>query len=166
MGSRGRKIGGYFGLGFVFLRAYKVLIAVYLGTICYFMILAHPLQNVYFNETLTSIKADQYFDIDYYCLSYREGIEYLLEKDKDDTIRVAYSGFSGSNNEFILTEEQKRRLKTVPLSEAEYFLTNYYKNATTYDQIANVEFPYNQKPIYTIIIQGNTVLGICNPSVK
>jgi hypothetical protein len=100
------------------------------------------------------------FDLDYYGLSFRQGIEFLLRHTKSDTVLVSYSSFLGRNNVHILRAEQQSRLHEVGLDSAEYFITNYRLTPYSQDQLLSKQFPYNQKLLHTISVQVNTILGV------
>jgi len=95
------------------------------------MIQYHPFQNVYFNvlagRDMKTIK--DRFDLDYWGLSYRQALEKILEKDKEENIALHDAvGFVGpmANNIKILPIGDRKRLGPVGSSEeAKYVLTNY-----------------------------------------
>lgn len=88
------------------------------------MISMHPYQNVYFSF-LPSGYVEKSFDRDYWGLSYREGLEYILKTDSRSEIPVCANFFSGHNSVDILPPHQRKRLKFVAEAEADYFLTEY-----------------------------------------
>ena len=145
-------------------RRYKFLfgflVTIYLGYMVVLVIKVHPLQNVYFNELMMTTRANDYFDVDYYGISFKQGIEYLLESNGTDIIKVSYSSYRGLNNEYLLNRDQRNRIKSGKADSANYFITNYHKNTQSFNQIINDEFPYDQELIYEISVQGNTVLGV------
>jgi len=94
----------------------------------YFMVKNHPYQNVYFNilagRNMKAIKSR--FELDYWGLSYRKALEYILRNDKDDVIKIYVANAPGRHNANILTEDCKKRLLYVTsLDDAKYFLSNY-----------------------------------------
>jgi len=101
-----------------------------------FMLRYHPNQNVYFNllagETMREVKAK--YELDYWGVSYRQGLEFILENDPSPEIRVAVANSPGRINAAILTEAQRKRLVFVrEPEEAQYFLTNYRYHPRPYD---------------------------------
>ncbi len=102
----------------------KILIASSLGWILFFMIYNHPFNNVYFN-LLAGKNVKQNFEMDYWGLSYKKGLEYILEKDTSSTIKVYDSNGLSSLNRNILTQiDRKRIFYTDDIKEADYFLNN------------------------------------------
>ena len=89
-----------------------------------FMITNHPEENVYFN-VLAGKKPQQKFDLDYWGLSYRQGLEYLVKHAKGDTIKACWHNAPGNYNLIWLSEKDRKRIMEVPFDSAEYFLTNF-----------------------------------------
>jgi hypothetical protein len=91
------------------------------------LIRLHPHQQVYFSFLPAAAVVDQ-FDRDYWGLSYRQGLEWILAYDQSPNI--TYYGdptllYCGG---LLLAPEQKARLQYIwkdNQSEARYFLTNY-----------------------------------------
>lgn len=92
------------------------------------MIASHPYQNVYFNclagRDMQTIKMR--FDLDYWGLAYREGLEALLKLDAGKQIKVYADTPAGVRNAAILTTSEEHRLQFVDdPGEADYFIGNY-----------------------------------------
>jgi hypothetical protein len=117
---------------------------VFFGTLStiYFMTKNHPYQNLYFNKLTGGIRgAKNRFDMDYWGLSYRQGLEYILKTDTDNPIPFATFYPNGKNNVLILPEEQRNRLLNVrEINNARYFLTNFRGYRTSMDN----EYPYEK----------------------
>ena len=93
-----------------------------------FMIRYHPYQNVYFNilagRDMKEIKNN--FELDYWGLSYRKALEYILRNDKNKIIKVCVANWPGKANFDILTSDNRKRLMYVENpKEAKYFLSEY-----------------------------------------
>lgn len=93
-----------------------------------FMIKNHPYQNLYFNFlaglNMSSIK--QKFELDYWGLSYRKGLEYILANDNSEKIKIYVINEPGRNNADILYKKDRERLVFVETpEEAKYFMSNY-----------------------------------------
>lgn len=98
-----------------------------------FMIANHPFQNVYFNF-LAGKNIRQNFELDYWGLSYRQGLEYILANDKSKQINIAADlEECHLNFSIIPLEERKRLLWTYDLKSADYFLTNFRYHPAEYD---------------------------------
>ena len=93
----------------------------------YWMIKNHPHQYVYFNF-LAGKDFNKKFEMDYWGLSYKENIEFLLDYHKAGKINL----FNLSHNKLYYSlmgfnEKQKSRINVVKYPEdADYFMTNYY----------------------------------------
>ncbi|MDO1447332.1 hypothetical protein Q0590_13775 [Rhodocytophaga aerolata] len=92
----------------------------------YFMVKYHPHQNVYFNF-LAGNNPGENFERDYWGLSYRQGLEYIIENDKRETITVTANMLaSGRTNIRILPEEMQKRLNFSNSKDtSDYFLTEH-----------------------------------------
>ncbi len=101
------------------MKAGKIVLAAVMiagiGQIAFFMIKNHPHQNVYFNRLagrdMASIARN--FELDYWGLSYKQGLEYLLRIDRSEIIKVAVDNRPGQYNVLILPREDRRRLITL-----------------------------------------------------
>ncbi|KAA9331814.1 hypothetical protein [Adhaeribacter soli] len=108
-------------------RSGQLLIAcvlVGLGHTAWKMIQMHPHQNVYFSFMQPKFVVKN-FERDYWGLSYRKALEYILRTDPRKEIPIAVNVYSGINASDILYPEQRSRLKFVITHEADYFLTEY-----------------------------------------
>lgn len=103
----------------------SIIIISSLGYTLFFMICNHPFNNVYFN-LLAGKNVKQNFELDYWGLSYRKGLEYILEKDKSDTIYVNDDlSLAKLNLNIINTSDRKRIFFTDDINVANYFIGNY-----------------------------------------
>jgi hypothetical protein len=118
------------------------------------MIKYHPFQNVYFNilagKNMSKIK--ERFELDYWGLSYRKALEYILKNSPNKKIKIFVENYPGLINYLILTEDDQKRIEYVDdLSEAEYFLSNYRWHKE--------EYPYKNE-IYSIKIDGAKIMVV------
>jgi hypothetical protein len=90
----------------------------------------HPYQNVYFNQFAMRDHRRNY-DVDYWGLSFREGLEYILKHDGRDTIKVQYLGTPGAVSFVSLPD--KRLYKVADTVAADYFLTTYRGHREDYE---------------------------------
>jgi len=99
------------------------------------MIRYHPYQNVYFNslagDNMNEIKNK--FEVDYWGLSYRKGLEYILDKDRRALITLNVANYPGELSQLILTSDQRGRIRyTNKIDDADYFLSNYHGHPEEY----------------------------------
>ncbi len=92
-----------------------------------FMVQYHPYQNVYFNGLAGGmVKAKHNFDMDYWALSYKEGLEWILKNDPSESIPVAFHRRGGGRSFRLIDPKDRRRLVLVEdPQEAKYFVSNY-----------------------------------------
>ncbi|MBN2119527.1 MAG: hypothetical protein JW734_00545 [Candidatus Omnitrophica bacterium] len=111
------------------IRTASVLIAVIcLSSIAGFMIINHPYENIYFNRLAGSDMAQikNRFELDYWGLSYKQALEYIVRNDSDPIIKIYVDNLPGRLNAYILPERDAKRLVYVDTpGEAKYFLSNF-----------------------------------------
>ncbi len=99
------------------------------------MIVHHPFQNIYFNR-LAGVDMQEIqhrFMLDYWGLSYRQGLEYILTHDPDARIPVFVETAAGQRNAAIFPTAQEKRLDFVnDFRQAKYFIGNFYNNPDGY----------------------------------
>lgn len=140
---------------------YKIIIVVFIFAMAfslmdtaYFMIRYHPFQNVYFNRLAgkTMQEAKNKFELDYWGLSYRQALEYILKNDTDNIIKVAVANYPGRFNANIFRPDEKKRLKYVDDPEdAKYFISNFRWHKE--------EYPYKNR-YYSININGAEIMVV------
>lgn len=121
-----------------------------------FMIRYHPHQNVYFNilagKNMKEVKNS--FELDYWGLSYRQALEYILKNDKDKVIKIYVANACGWYNSLILPSDDRKRLvyvKRDSLDEAKYFISNYRWHKD--------EYPYEDE-YFSIKIGGTKIMVV------
>jgi len=119
-----------------------------------FMVRNHPYENLYFNRlaggSMSEIK--QRYDMDYWGLTYRKGLETILAQDSRQHILFTSNSPPGKDNLDILPPEQRQRLEyTSDLQTADYYLGNYLTHPG--------EYPFPDE-IYTIEIGGAKILTV------
>ncbi|MBK5285769.1 MAG: glycosyltransferase family 39 protein [Bacteroidia bacterium] len=114
------------------------------------MIISHPYQNVYFNYLAGNPAGE--FELDYWGLSYRQGLEYILEQDAADSIIIASSDYPGELNMQILPSEKRKRLRYTYSPEfTKYYLDNFRMNSDS--------VPKDEK-IFSIETGNATILSV------
>jgi len=146
------------------INSYKTAIISYLIIsllyISYIMINTHPYQNVYFNmlagKNLKEIK--QKYDLDYWGLSYKQALEYLVEKDIKGIIKINCANDPCNINSLLLKPKDRQRIKYVELNKADYFLSNFRKSREL-NKFLKGDYPYKNE-IFSIIVDGGSIVGI------
>ncbi len=114
----------------------------------------HPYEQVYFNHFVSKQNENRRktFEMDYWGLSYKEGIEYVLNNNNSKKIRICFANAAGENNLLCFSKEQQNRVIIVEkLKEADYFITNYRYHPKDYDY-AN--------EIFKVEREGNRILSV------
>lgn len=108
-----------------------IIVALSLINTTQFMVRYHPYQNVYFNglagKDMKEVKYN--FELDYWGLSYRKALEYILNNDKEESIKIYVANACGWYNSLILPSSERKRLVYIEddekMNEAKYFISNY-----------------------------------------
>jgi hypothetical protein len=117
----------------------------------YQMIRYHPFQNVYFNH-FAGNNIRQKFDLDYWGLSYRKGLQDIVNMDKRPVINLAAnSTVPFLNNALLLKEDDVRRLKHTDMQHADYFLTAY--------EFHPQDYQYTNES-YKIIVDNTKIMSV------
>jgi hypothetical protein len=132
-----------------------IIIMLNLGFISFEMIRMHPYEYVYFNifagKDLGVV--EKRFTLDYWGMSYRYCLEYILKND--DRKKITYTTISGpgSQIEYLFSESDNDRLTYVKdVVDADYCLSIYRYGAEERVDI--------KKKIYTIIVNGGSLMSI------
>ncbi|MEK7228044.1 MAG: glycosyltransferase family 39 protein [Patescibacteria group bacterium] len=131
------------------------IVVVQILVVLIFMIKSHPYQNVYFNFLAGGMEqARKNFDLDYWGLSFREGLEYIATHDSDKMIPVYFAGGS-LDNTLILAPEVASRfevLSQADIARAKYVLSNY--RWQQYDQLPH------QLGVFSVKVRGESILSV------
>jgi len=118
-----------------------------------FMTINHPFENVYFNS-LAGKNIRKNFDMDYWGLSFRQGIEYILKHDSSKKIFVTSDmGVCWLNFDILPAEQRNRIFFASDIKHADYFLTNYRLHPASYD--------YGPS-IFQIKVGNDTIMEVLN----
>lgn len=99
-----------------------------LAPVVSFMVRNHPYEHLYFNRLagrdMQEIK--QSFELDYWGLSNRQSLEYIVHTDTASVIRLYTTSYPGRLNIAMLNPRDRTRIALVRTpEEAEYFMTDY-----------------------------------------
>jgi hypothetical protein len=108
---------------------------------------------MYFNFLTGGIQGAKFcFEMDYWGVSYRKALEYILKKDPNEEIKVWVWNKPGINNSWILPPGERRRLLYVKENEgAQYFLSNY--------RYHEEDYPFSNK-FYSVEIDGVKIMVV------
>ncbi|MBF0099692.1 MAG: hypothetical protein HQK77_02180 [Desulfobacterales bacterium] len=125
-----------------------------------FMITYHPYQNVYFNF-IAGKDISKKFELDYWGLSYKQALEYILTTDQKNKINIAVMNFPGVLNVNFLDQKLRERVNLVPIEQATYFLTNYRfrKFPQEYYKFDKKVYPFINE-VFAIQIKDYKIMGV------
>lgn len=123
----------------------------------YWMIVNHPYQYVYFNF-LAGNQIDVTFDRDYWRLSARAGLDYIVINDKRNNIKVV-AKYLDRNIAMLDPEDQKRitPLEWSNKDEADYVIENYRNIQGSY---------WQEKEIHSVVVDGFTIMSVLDLSIE
>jgi len=106
-----------------------------------FMVKNHPFEHLYFNrfagKDMQEIK--QRFELDYWGLSYRNTLEYIVRTDSSPRIRVFPMTYPGRLNVIMLDPRDRARIDLVfSPNDADYVTTTYRSHPQDYPQAREV----------------------------
>ncbi len=116
----------------------------------YLMVVMHPFQQVYFSF-LPPAYIEKNFERDYWGLSYRNALEYILRTDNRPELKVAFNFTSGLKALDILKPAERQRIKFVQEPEADYFLSEYRWHPQPYS------YPHE---VYSIKANGLKIMAV------
>ncbi|MBW3130452.1 hypothetical protein [Hymenobacter profundi] len=120
------------------------------------MVRLHPYEHLYYSF-LPSATVERLFERDYWGLSFRQGLEWLLAHDASPGLRVRVKWpFNNPlyNNLLILPAQDRARVLYTPQpTQARYFITTYRWHPQTYADSLG-------KEIYSIRAEGIKILSI------
>ncbi|AHJ99707.1 ArnT family glycosyltransferase [Hymenobacter swuensis] len=118
------------------------------------MVLMHPNQQVYFSF-LPAEQVEQQFERDYWGLSYRQGLEYLIKRHPEGQIFVDPTHRAPfENNREMLAPADQQRLIADPNAPGRYYITGYR------DTPGRVT-PEMGQEVYSVKAGGVTILSVC-----
>jgi hypothetical protein len=117
----------------------------------------HPHQQVYFNG-LVSRDVEERFELDYWGLSFRDGLTAIIQREPSGVVPVAVSDLPGRLNAMILPPEWRARIRFVSLDQARYFVSNH-RNPEHHRRFLAGQAPY-QNEVYTVRVGGAHLLGV------
>jgi hypothetical protein len=117
----------------------------------YQMVRYHPFQNVYFSA-LAGSNAGQAFELDYWGLSFRQALEYIVKSDARPVIGLtANTIIPMINNSVFLEKKDRGRMRLAKINQADYFLTTYRWHPHPY------EF---RNEVYSIVVDKKKIMSV------
>lgn len=125
-------------------------------SILFFMFRSHPYQFTYFNMFTGGVPgAHRQFDMDYWGLSYLEGLRYVLAHDSRPRLHISVAQDVGRHSwDMLRPEERSRLIRVDDPAQADYFLTTYRWQTD----------PYPYDALHSIEVDGIPLLTIFKPN--
>jgi hypothetical protein len=123
----------------------------------YFMIKYHPYQNVYFN-LFAGKNVSKKFDLDYWGLSFKEAFEYITSVDTSSVINLNIANVEKTVFFKILKEQDRKRLRNVPVEEASYYVSNY-RLPEEFKKYHALQYPYVNE-IFSVKVGSCKIAGV------
>jgi hypothetical protein len=129
-----------YGLQYIYIRikwkmSFMLSLTLIIGFQFIQLIQLHPYQNVYFNflagKDMKEVKKN--FELDYYGVASKQGLEYILKNDTSETLNICAEQYPQRLNILYLPKEQRNRIKEVGLEYADYFICQYRFHRNDYD---------------------------------
>lgn len=143
-----------------------ILGVVNLLSVLRFMTNNHPYQNLYFNELVGGLEnAKQQFELDYWGLTFREGLEYIAAHDSESAIPVFFAFGHKRNTNILRDEDKKRFVASDRPQDAKYILSNFrwYRDRNNYRWNPYIYTTPHPK-FYSVTIDGVAVMTVLKPS--
>ncbi|MBK7762415.1 MAG: glycosyltransferase family 39 protein [Bacteroidetes bacterium] len=131
------------------------IILLQLFSLFYWSVKNHPFQQVYFNPVSQMMITDigTQFECDYWGLSYKQGIEWLIENHThEEKLKIAFQNLPGELNVRALPIAQRNKIDICSMhdSTANYYITNYRWSPP----------PADVQLLHQIKVDGMAILGI------
>lgn len=133
-----------------------LIIMIPVGSVVVFMVRNHPYQYAYGNVLSGKRMERAKFQnsLDYWGLSYRTALEYILKHDDRDRINIFVVNPPGVDNSKILKASEKRRLHYVGrFKDPDYFIGNYRSTKMRYT------YP-DQKEYFSVKLNGQNIVVV------
>lgn len=95
------------------------------------------------------------YDMDYWALSYKQGIDYIAASDPAAQIKI-YASLNSAENyiRYLLPEQDAIRFQTVDdIDDADYFITEYRLRNQKYNK-------YKRDRVYGLTVDGNEIMTV------
>ena len=123
------------------------------------MVRTHPYQYAYFNF-LAGKNVERNFEVDYWGLSNKQALEYILKNDSKSVIKIGSAGsISLDNSKQILSSLEKNRIVISKNLESDYIIDNYINWYGAYKKKRH-EIPNNFKIYKEIFVSGKRIISI------
>lgn len=120
-----------------FKRIVPIITFVSISAVTFFIICNFPFHHVYFNQFITLHKGEyirKNYEMDYWGVSYNKALEFILDTDPADTIRIsADNPTSIPNGNMLIGNQKKRIIFTDSIPKSDYFIATYRWHPEDYE---------------------------------
>ncbi len=139
-----------------------VVIGLSLTSSIFFIADNHPNQQVYFNA-IAGRHPEKLFDLDYYGLSYKQALDYILQTDSREEIFISTSStISLINNRMNFPKSEYSRILIVDMDKADYHITNYnwFRRHEQFGDFLKEAYPFNTEEIFAVKVKDYRIISI------
>ncbi len=123
----------------------------------------HPHQYVFFN-IFSKNYALKNFDLDWWGISHKSSLEYILKNDKNFDIKVFAEGFTSLRDSYLsLKEEDRKRIVLSDFKNSNYIINNKMRRIRINNEIENNE---QFELYYELLIDGHAVTSIYKKKIN
>jgi len=133
----------------------QILVVIQIIGVAAFMIRNHPFQQVYFNRFVSHAQEShrKNFDFDYWGASYKQGLDYIMQHDKAQKVRIFESLPPVANAYLSLPLSERKRVTLVDRQDTPYyFITGFRGRIERFEAYAPV--------VYEVKVQNSTILRV------
>ena len=113
----------------------------------------HPNQYLYFNH-INKKYLIKNFDLDWWGISHKESIDYILSNDNNKKIKVYGKGFTSLRDTYLyLNDFNKSRILISDIENADYIIDNKMQRVRSYE---NINFS-NYSKFYSLKIDNQVI---------
>ncbi|MGM0568246.1 MAG: glycosyltransferase family 39 protein [Elusimicrobiota bacterium] len=128
-----------------------------IGHTSFWMVKNHPYQYVYFN-ILAGNNIEYNYERDYWYLSARKGLEYIVRNDDRDHIKIFKPIGFGKLNIVMLNKHNQKRIEWVDIDEADYVIEcfRWVKGNCR----PGIGFECNEKEVYSVTVDSFKIMAV------
>jgi hypothetical protein len=120
-----------------------------------FSISNFPHQHVYFNSLVSHgpgfLRTN--YERDYWGTSYKQALEYVLNNDGRDSLKVAFANAPGRYNLWALDHARKDKIQEGRIDESHYFITEYRFHPQDYPEFAG-------RNVFEVKVQNSEIVTV------
>ncbi len=134
-----------------------------MGNTAFWMFKNHPFQHVYFN-ILAGSNIENNYERDYWYLSARKGLEYIVNNDDRSHIKIFKPVGFGKHNLVMLSPSDQKRIEWVEIDDADYIVDcfRWVKGNCRKE----LEIACKEKEVYTLSVDSIKIMAVYDMRAK